>query len=224
MRALVLVEGQTEERFVKDLLAPSYAARGLYLIPTILGTKRVKDGPHFKGGVTTFGKFERDIRRLLHGVGGDGIVTTMVDYYGLPDDFPGMDTRPDGASGIDRARHVESAIRTHFGNTHKLLPFLVVHEFEALLYSAEDALPDVLTRPDLRQSVSRLRAQFASPEDINEHPESSPSHRIRAMCPAYRKVLHGPSAANRLGLDTIRGACPHFAEWLHALEAASGIA
>jgi hypothetical protein len=57
-RALVLVEGQTEERFVKDVLAPTFWPRGLYLSPTILVTKRVKDGPNFKGGVTRFARFE----------------------------------------------------------------------------------------------------------------------------------------------------------------------
>lgn len=85
-RALVLVEGQTEERFVKDVLAPAFWSRGLYLSPTILVTKRVKDGPNFKGGVTRFARFENDLRELLRS--GGAVVTTILDYYRLPADFP----------------------------------------------------------------------------------------------------------------------------------------
>jgi len=65
IRVFILVEGQTEERFVKDVLAPNLQTQKIFLIPTILATKRVKDGPNFKGGITSFGKIERDLRRLL---------------------------------------------------------------------------------------------------------------------------------------------------------------
>ena len=64
-RVLVLVEGQTEERFVKDVLGPAFEAQGLYLRPTILTTSRLKDGTRFKGGVTSFARFESDVKRLL---------------------------------------------------------------------------------------------------------------------------------------------------------------
>lgn len=88
-RVLVLVEGQTEEHFVKRVLAPALLLRQIDIRPTPLVTKRVKSGPSFKGGVTSFGKFDRDVRRLL----GDrnALVTTMLDYNGLPGDFPGVE-------------------------------------------------------------------------------------------------------------------------------------
>jgi hypothetical protein len=66
-RALILVEGQTEERFVKDMLAPAFFEKELFFSATILVTKRVKDGPNFKGGVTSFAKFRNDLQRLLGG-------------------------------------------------------------------------------------------------------------------------------------------------------------
>ncbi|MBI2947679.1 MAG: hypothetical protein HYY23_08525 [Verrucomicrobia bacterium] len=55
-RVLILVEGQTEERFVKDVLGPAFFHQELFFRATILVTKRVKDGPNFKGGVTNFSK------------------------------------------------------------------------------------------------------------------------------------------------------------------------
>jgi hypothetical protein len=64
-----------------------------------------------------------------------------------------------------------------------------------------------------------IRASVATPEEIDEGPESAPSKRIADLFPAYRKALHGPTTAARIGLDQIRKECPHFNEWLKKLEA-----
>lgn len=88
-RALILVEGQTEDRFVRDVLAPEFWPLDLFFErPTILVTKRVKDGPNFKGGVTRYAKFRNDAERLLRSPE-DVLVTMLLDYYALPPDFPG---------------------------------------------------------------------------------------------------------------------------------------
>lgn len=215
-RALILVEGQTEERFVKDVLAPHFLARQSYLSPTILVTKRVKDGPNFKGGVISFAKFENDARRLLGGAGG-ALVTTMLDYYRLPPDFPGMASRTPGTP-LQRVAHVESALARHFGSPQNFLPFLALHEFEAWLFSSPDELPRALTEPNKQPEFAGIRASVATPEHINERPEHSPSKRIARLFPAYKKTLHGPTVASRIGLDQIRGQCPHFDDWLRQLE------
>jgi hypothetical protein len=47
-RVLILVEGQTEETFVRDVLAPHFLARNVALTPKLLVTRRVKSGGHFK--------------------------------------------------------------------------------------------------------------------------------------------------------------------------------
>lgn len=217
-RALILVEGQTEERFVKDMLAPSLRSRQLYLSPTLLVTKRVKDGPNFKGGVTSFAKFENDVRRLLQGAGG-ALVTTILDYYGLPADFPGLDTRPPQGTAEQRVRHVEAAIRAHFGGMPNFLPFLSLHEFEAWLFSSTEELPRVMAEPKKQPQFAAIRVQFPTPEDINDRPQLNPSRRITALFPAYKKTLHGPTTALRIGLEKIRAECAHFAWWLSQLEA-----
>jgi hypothetical protein len=66
-RGLVLVKGQTEERFVNECLAPYLLAKGLLLErPTIVTTKRVAGGSNFKGGISSYGPVQRDLQRLLH--------------------------------------------------------------------------------------------------------------------------------------------------------------
>jgi len=87
-RVLILAEGQTEERFVKDILQPHLLVLGIAIQPKIATTKRVKSGPDFKGGITDFKKVEDDLRRLL-GDTGATMVTTLLDFYGFPKDFPG---------------------------------------------------------------------------------------------------------------------------------------
>jgi hypothetical protein len=214
-RALVLVEGQTEERFVKDVLAPAFWSRDLYLYPMILVTKRVKDGPNFKGGVTRFARFENDLGKLLSA--GGAVVTTMLDYYGLPTDFPGMNARPNGTPR-QRVEHVERSIRDHFGSPDNFVPFLALHEYEAWLFASADALPGVMNDPARQADIEVIRHSVSSPEEINDDPESAPSSRILRLFPGYRKVAHGTIAAGRIGLERIRAECPHFNDWLAMLE------
>ena len=179
-RVLILVEGQTEERFVKEVLAPDFWSREMFFHPTLLVTKRVKTGANFKGGVTGFARFRNDTQRLLNSAAG-ALVTTLLDYYGLPTDFPGMATRPAKGTPQQRVRHVEAAIAEHFGARLNFLPFLALHEFEAWLFCSPQELPRVMTEPARQQDLAAIRASVSSPEEINERPQFSPSHRIAAL-------------------------------------------
>ena len=49
----------------------------IFFTPTLLVTKRVKDGPNFKGGVTNYPKFKNDVHRLLHSSGGALVVNAL---------------------------------------------------------------------------------------------------------------------------------------------------
>jgi hypothetical protein len=216
-RALILVEGQTEERFVKDVLGPLFFGQELFLHPTILVTKRVKDGPNFKGGIINFARFKNDAQRLLNSAAG-ALVTTMVDYYGLPEDFPGMDSRPSHGTAIQRVTHVEDAVAKHFESPQNFLPFFVLHEFEALLFSSLTELPQVLIEPRKKKEFEAIRASVGSPEEINERPDFAPSKRIIRLFPSYKKTVHGPMTAARIGIQNIRAECPHFNGWLQKLE------
>ncbi|HET7106576.1 MAG TPA: DUF4276 family protein [Candidatus Acidoferrum sp.] len=217
-RVLILVEGQTEERFTKDVLGPAFWEKQLFFQPTILVTKKVKNGPNFKGGVTNFAKFENDVRRLLNSAG-EALVTTMLDYYGLPSDFPGMKTRPPHGTSVQCVLHVEAAIGRHFGSLPNFLPFLALHEFEAWLFSSATELPRIMNEPQKNTLIETVRAAVNTPEEINERPQFAPSKRIESMFPGYKKTLHGPTVAARIGLQRIRAECPHFHQWLSNLEA-----
>src|SRR5687768_943049 len=110
---LVIVEGQTEERFVNDCLSEYFAARDLWLRPVLIPTKLVAAGPNVKGGTVEYGRFRKLIFHCLGG--GHYRVTTMLDLYALPETFPGVpgiDQHPP----LDRATVVEAAIGSDINN------------------------------------------------------------------------------------------------------------
>lgn len=85
-RVYLLVEGQTEEAFVNELLSPHYARMGLYLTPIVVSTS-----PGHRGGVVSYAKVRPQIERLCRQDAG-AHVTTLFDLYALPSDFPGKDS------------------------------------------------------------------------------------------------------------------------------------
>ena len=215
-KVLILVEGQTEERFVKDVLQPHLWNIGVHPEPKLVMTKRVKRGPHFKGGITGFNKVKDDLRRLL-GDTDAALVSTMIDYYGLPDDFPGKQSLT-GRTSHERAKELEEALEQHFNAGPRFAAYLMIHEFEALLFCGPAVLAEVMNAPSSHQQLQAIRNGFPSPEDINDNPSTTPSARMLNVFPGYRKRLHGPLTTGRIGLDAMRRECAHFNQWVSRLE------
>jgi hypothetical protein len=214
-RLLLLVEGQTEEAFVRDVLTAHLAAWDIHPTPVLLKTKRIKSGGTFKGGVLHAPQVLGDIGRLLRDTGAVA-VTTMLDYYALPGDIPGMATRPPG-DVYARVAHVEQALATHV-NDRRFLPNLVLHEYETWIYVDPAACAWVFDDANVPARLIAIRAAAGSAEHIDDGPTTAPSKRLAAVFPAYRKALHGPMAVGAIGLAAVKAACPHASAWLQALE------
>jgi hypothetical protein len=212
-RVYLLVEGQTEEAFINELLSPHYARLGLYLTPIIVSTS-----PGHKGGVVSYAKIKPQIHRLCKQHAG-AHVTTLFDLYALPGDFPGKSSTayPATGSGQRKAEFLEAELATDIGQRN-FIPNLLVHEFEALLFAQIDAF-EQWTNDDRVLEPLRAVRNTTSPEDINDSSNTAPSKRILAAMTGYQKTLHGPLIACDIGLDAIREACPHFDEWLKKIEA-----
>ena len=210
MRVYLLVEGQTEEVFVRELLVPHYARVGLYLTPIIVSTS-----PGYKGGVVSYAKIKPQLQRLCK-KDASAHVSTMFDLYALPQDFPGKTaaTYPTNGSGHQKASFLESQLGQDIGLAN-FTPNLMVHEFEALLFVQPEKFAEWT---DDQSVVARLRTH-AQPEDINDDPQTAPSKRILKAMPSYQKTFHGPLITCDVGLDALRTACPHFHGWLQKLEA-----
>ena len=227
-RLLFLVEGETEETFVNEFLASHLYAVGLESVSArLLGNARLRSR---RGGIRAWPEVERDILRHLRQDRAVA-VTTMVDYYGLPHKqgdqraWPGRAT----ASALpfpQRASHVEAALSSRLEEMHgkeldtsRFIPYVVMHEFEGLLFSDCSKFADAIGKPNAVASFQAIRDQFSTPEEINDSPTSHPSQRVLDLVPEYQKPFYGTIAALEIGLTTIRCECPNFDSWLTRLEA-----
>jgi hypothetical protein len=209
-KAFVLAEGQTEEGFVKKVLQPAMPA-GLNLQPVIIATKRVNSGGKFKGGVPSYAKVRAEVLRLLNDSSAV-MVTTMLDYYALPESFPGR-AAPTGATAHEKVLSVEAAWNADI-NQRRFAAYLSLHEFEALLFCAPQEIADGFARPELAPQLQSIRSGFRSPEEINDHPDTAPSARLETLYPRYSKPFFG----SLIGIERICAECAHFAEWVEFLK------
>lgn len=212
-RIYLLVEGQTEEAFVNELLIPHYSRQGIYLTPIIVSTS-----PGHKGGVVSYAKIKPQINKLCK-QDDNAYVTTFFDLYALPGDFPGKNSPnyPHTENGKQKAEFLEAELAKDIGH-HNFIPNLIVHEFEALLFVQIEAF-EQWTDDDRVLAPLRKVRETTLPEDINDSPHTAPSKRILTAMADYQKTFHGPLIACDIGLDAIRQSCPHFAEWLDKIEA-----
>lgn len=203
IRLGVVVEGETEEAFVNQLLDAHLRTVGIETEPILL-----------KGDVT--------VSRLAIFMGlafrQHGMVTSLVDYYGFRD--KGTD------SVAELEQRILTSVQDKLGQTvdpSLVIPYVQQYEFEALLFSQVSAFRDVLglSQTTLSQ-LNAAREQFASPEEINDSPVTAPSKRIAGILPHYNKVTYGPQIAQAIGLPTIRRECPRFNSWVARLESLAG--
>lgn len=214
-----MVEGQTEETFVRDVLAEYLAPRGVYARARCVETSRTRAWIS-RGGMTTYTRAKRDIQRWLS-EDRTAYLTTMFDLYQLPDDFPNKSASSRVAEPIGKAEFIERGIAEDIGD-RMLLPYIQVHEFESLLFCAPQITDRTLAAPPavskLRE-LQEMRDAFPTPEHINQGVDSAPSKRISQLYEAYKKVVFGPLITQRTGMITLRASCLHFHQWIERLEA-----
>lgn len=189
-RLLVHVEGQTEETFVNEALAPHLREHHYSLVSARLhGNARQRSQ---RGGGRAWSVVRKEIINHLREDQGC-VATTMVDYYGLPQSggqaWPGRADAgrvpfPQKAAIIENALLVDICSELGEGfNRNRFIPFVVMHEFEGLLFSDCTLFGQGISRPELASDFQAIRDQFSSPEEINDSAVTAPSKRIKALVP-----------------------------------------
>ena len=208
IRLSISVEGETEQEFVKSVLAEHLKPMDVAPTPILLGRARGGSG----GGGVNIGRLASEMVHLCRSF---DAVTSLVDFYG----FPGK-----GDKTIENLEEqLEQAIKekTHRNfASKKIIPYIQKYEFEGLLFSNVAAFGEAIGASD--RSVKKLReirSSFSSPEDINDHPNTAPSKRIAGALSGYQKSLHGPLVARETGIETICKECARFHDWIKKLEA-----
>lgn len=216
-RVYIMVEGQTEEAFIREVMLDIYSAKGIYLTAIVIETSR-----GHKGGVPSFAKVKPQIENMCkHDKG--AYVTTLFDYYAIPTDFPGYAELAGiaNAPAVTKVHHLEQHMGAAIQNA-RFIPNLMLHEFEALLLTDVEAFAEWTDNDAVLAPLRAVRATTA-PEDINNSVHTAPSKRILSAMKGYQKTFHGPLIAHAIGLDAMRAACPHFHAWLTKLDALKGI-
>lgn len=218
IRLHFVVEGQTEETFVRDFLAPELASKSIIADVHRITTGR-KRGVLHRGGFVTYEHLRKDLTLWMKQERNqsDARFTTMVDLYRLPSDFPGKKECLKIPDPFKRVEFLETLLGEDMTDL-RFIPYIQLHEFEALLFSNPDefaaAFPS--SEPEIEE-LKQTRTLFLSPEHINDGAESAPSKRICKIFPTYVKTSYGLAIAKAIGLVRMRSECKHFNSWLETL-------
>ena len=211
IRLGISVEGQTEEEFVKKILAAPLRTKKIEAVPILLG----RAGENIKGeggGNVTVARLTEDMACLYESF---HFVTSLVDFYGFED--------KDDKTVEELEEHIHQKLKDKIGrkwDETNMFPYVQRHELEGLLFSRVDVF-EILPHAS-KKSINKLRkirSEFQTPEDINDGDKTAPSKRIIRVIPHYRKRRDSPLLAEEIGLETIRAECPRFNAWAEHMEA-----
>ena len=210
-RVIFIVEGDTEISFIQKCIMPYLYQKGFTntMNAQKIITNRKKNK---KGGNVAFEYLKNDIERVA--ATRNVLITTFLDFFRLPTDFPGYTT------DSLKIEQIEEAVRENISSIvdrANFLPYIQRHEIEALMYTNMDGFNYVVDKEESLNKLKEIINQYANPEDINSGSETAPSKRLMKIFP-YQKTTDGEIILEALPIDDIRSKCPRFNEWLENLE------
>lgn len=218
----ILCEGQTEERFVKEVLSPYLHQFNIYPKPILLLTSKKKNA---RGGMLSYVQAKRDLTILQKQFRDNNsehhLFTTMFDYYALPDDFPGFDESTEIPDVRDRISFLEDKFAEEL-DVSVFIPYIQLHEFEALLFV--DICKLQTEYPLSSEKIRVLKKEtdiYGDPEMINNSPDTAPSKRIIAALAQdyhYNKVQSGTTVTSAIGIEKLLEHCQHFNDWIENIK------
>lgn len=214
-RVNLVVEGPTEETFIKRVLSPFLASNGIFVVSRSVQTSRTGG----RGGLSNYILVKNDILNWLK-QDTDAYVSTMFDLYALPKSFPGWSTSQEQSDPYKKAESIETELKNDI-NHDKFIPHIQLYEFEGLLFSDIDKIDLCMSLKNQNGQVSNLRksvSSFSTPEHINDNYTTAPSRRLKSFYPGYDKVLFGSLISEDIGIATIMNKCKHFSCWVNTLK------
>jgi len=222
-RINIITEGSTEETFVNAVLIDHLQLFKIFDVRTHSITTSYSNGQPHRGGFLKYDHLKMDIIRWLR-QDPQAYVTTMIDLYALPADFPNREQFIHISHPYRKVEKAEEELAKDIDNP-RFIPNIQLHEFEAVLFSDVDQIHKSMiasgsTVSDLKK-LQDIQYQFSNPETINDNPLTAPSKRIRKIYPSFQKPTDGMIIAKNIGINKIREKCAHFDDWLKKLESLS---
>lgn len=229
IRLHITAEGTTEERFVKEVLAPYLGEREVWTdARSVLTSKSNRLGVEYRGGwrrTSAYATAKKDICTWMkEDRNPDVRFTTMFDLYALPRDFPGYAEAYRETDPYRRVSVLEEALAADINGALgdiRFVPYIQLHEFEALILSDPKQLDWEFLEHDrpIQRLVDMVANEGGNPELIDDGENTAPSKRIIAEIAEYagKKATSGPLVAGKIGMPRLRERCRHFAEWIEGL-------
>ncbi len=226
VRIYLFVEGQTEQTFADTLLKPHLGRYEVYMNKPRLIAHARKKGQVHRGGGRKYLPMKNDIvRSLKQDKSPDVFFTTMIDLYAIHPDFPGLtESESMRHDPLQQVEFLEQRFKEDIDDD-RFIPYIQLHEYEAYLFSDPTCFEYLDARRAKEiEALKVIANQYQTPELINDGQHTAPSKRIIAQFPdyGYAKSVFGPQLAEWIGLQVIRGKCPHFDKWLSRLESLKG--
>lgn len=206
---IIICEGPTEEVFCRNLLS-QYLQNSCRIEIRLLGGncnwQRIKD------------MAEKALKQQKN-----ALVTTFFDYYGVKTKkFPNWKETVgiNKANVRERIEILENGMLEEIDTNlrYRFIPYVQLHEFEALLFNNIEVFDEMFEFEQYdRAELLNIFDEFPDPEMIDQGTETSPSHRLIKIIPAYRKVIQGNAIAEKIGIEQIRQKNKHFNDWIEQL-------
>jgi uncharacterized protein (DUF2164 family) len=212
-----IVEGETEEEFVKRLLIPYLYNQGLngHMQPIMV---HMSGGGH---GHSNVEHFLNTIEPVLY-YNGEPVITSLLDFFRFPRQqqaFAACGVHGPAAAQVACLQQALFVAVQRIRPYARFLPYIQLHEFEALLFA--DEVGYELHATGIQAGVAAVINDYPSPEDINSRPENAPSKRLASIFQAhgqrYRKAADAVDIIELIGMERLRQRCPLFGQWVEQL-------
>lgn len=201
-RLVLIVEGESEEGFANQVLFPYLRGKG---INYTMQCFKIKPS---NGGLSKYTHIRKDILHTLHE--NEVVVSMMVDFYRLPSDFPGFKAlRAMQMPHQELVKELEIKLKEDIDETKDrasgyFIPYIQLHEFETLVFAAIEGIDCWFEKERIKKeaTLKNVLLEYPNPEDINNHPDTAPSVRLKKHIPGYRKVDDGIGISFKLWAST----------------------
>lgn len=212
-QVFIICEGYSELLFCKEILAPHLKKFDVNLKYEL--TSQSKDG-----GITKWINIKEQINKIRN-QNSDAVITTLLDYYGIDKShkFPSWAESKLISNKTERMLFLEKGMKNDIESKINFIPYIQLHEFEALVFSDYNAFELLYDKLDANlEALKKICLDYPNPEDINDIKVTAPSNRLIKNINRYNKKESGIDLLSIIGLEKIRAKCPRFNDWITKLE------